>query len=625
MKDKINFESSWLMKNIKNIMCRFFKNRPSLFPANGLFTKNVFAPANSLTLENALFQAIVFVREKSLALAKLENLAEARSLESCFSGTRRFISSPRFVREKQGVNVRVERMGIVTAEKTGIVTAEQAENVPAERTEIVTAERAKNVPVERTGIVTAERAKNVPVERTGIVPAEKAENILAKRAGACSLQALRFSCYSLSRVPFSRVPLSGLSFSSFPLSCLSFFRLKMPALFVASLFFGLSCSFANAENDNTEKMRIHTKDIEVSFVDGHIALLPTEEAQNPAGNKEDEKKNKAESPTKTGGENSGKMNPSVGFHGAGNNGSESAVLENADEKSDQGINTAQPRNEETIKAGKRHENGEIRRYRLFIAVPEKPAPREGFPLVLLLDGNTTFKPAIRQAPDAVIVAIGYSTDEKKEIVKRRFYDLTSYAPADKIPLREGMEAPKTGGEREFRSIIEKKILPEIFKHLPVNRDNVTFFGHSLGGLFVMKSFLSAGNHGFATYCAADPSIWWNGHEFMEKLAAYNKPEGLKSRLLIETSGIKTHHKNVTESNKKPVKDLHSGPNGKDVSEILRKTKAVDNTFYSFSDKNHGTMLAPAIKDCLHFALSAKNFKQQKFPYKLPSTSRKEMR
>lgn len=583
-------------------MRRFFKNRPSLFPANALFTKNVFAPANSLTLENALFPENVFVREKSLALAKLENLAEARSLESCFSGTRRFISSPRFVREKQGVNVRVERMGIVTGERAGIVPAEKAGDIRAEQAENVPAERAENVPAEKTGIVPAERGENVPAKR--------AENIRAKRGGAYSLQA----------PPFSRVSLSGLSFSSFP-----FFCLKMSALFVAGLFFGLSCGFANVTNENTEKMRIHTKDIDVSFVDGHIALLPPEAAKIPAGNKQDEKENKAESPTKTGGENSGKMNPSVGFHGAGNNGSESAVLENADEKSDQGINTAQPRNEETIKAGKKHENSEIRRYRLFIAVPEKPAPREGFPLVLLLDGNTTFKPAIKQAPDAVIVAIGYSTDEKKEIVKRRFYDLTSYAPADKIPLREGMEAPKTGGEEEFRSLIENRILPEIFKHLPVDRNNITLFGHSLGGLFVMKSFLSAESHGFSTYCAADPSIWWNSHEFMEKLAAYNKPEGFKSRLLIETSGIKTHHKNVTESNKKPVKDLHSGPNGKDVSEILRKTKAVDNTFYSFSDKNHGTMLSPAIKDCLHFALGAKNFKQQKFPYKLPSTSRKEMR
>ena len=614
MKDRINFESSWLMKNIKTIMRRFFKNRPSLFPANALFTKNVFASANSLTPENALFPENVFVREKSLALAKLESLAEAGSLESCFSGTRRFISSPRFVREKQGVNVRVERMGIVPAEKTGIVTAEQAENVPVERTEIVTAERAKNVLAEKTGIVTAEKAGDIRVER----------------AGACKLQALPlsrfpFSRVPFSRVPFSRVPLSGLSFSSFPFFCLSFFRLKMPALFVASLFFGLSCSFANAENENTEKMRIHTKDIEVSFVDGHIALLPTEEAKIPAANKQDEKENNTESLTKTGREKSDELKTSDGFNGADSHASGGVVSENAHEKSAQGTNTAQATNEETNKAGKGSENGEIRRYRLFIAVPEKQAPREGFPLVLLLDGNTTFKPAIEEAPDAVIVAIGYPTDEKKEIVKRRFYDLTSYAPADKIPLREGMEAPKTGGEKEFRSIIEKKILPEIFKHLPVNRDNVTFFGHSLGGLFVMKSFLSAGNHGFATYCAADPSIWWNGHEFMEKLAAYNKPEGLKSRLLIETSGIKTHHKNVTEPNKKPVKDLHSGPNGKDVSEILRKTKAVDNTFYSFSDKNHGTMLAPAIKDCLQFALNAKNFKTQKSPHKLPSTSRKEMR
>ncbi len=558
------------MKNIKTIMCRFFKNRPSLFPANALFTKNVFAPANSLTPENALFPENVFVREKSLVLAKLESLAEAGSLESCFSGTRRFISSPRFVREKQGVNVRVERMGIVTAEKTGIVTAEQAENVPV----------------------------------------EKAGDIRAERAGACSLQALPFS-----RVPLSCVPLSGLSFSSFPFFCLSLSRLKMPALFVASLFFGLffglSCGFANAENDNTEKMRIHTKDIEVSFVDGHIALLPPEAAKIPTINKQDEKENNTESLTKTGGEKSDELKTSDGFNGADSHASGGVVSENAHEKSAQGTNTAQATNEETDKAGKGSKNDEIRHYRLFIAVPEKQAPKEGFPLVLLLDGNTTFKPAIEDAPDAVIVAIGYPGQEKKEIVKRRFYDLTSYAPADKIPLRAGMEAPKTGGEKEFRSIIEKKILPEILMELPVNRDNVTFFGHSLGGLFVMKSFLSAGSHGFSTYCAADPSIWWNGHEFMEKLAAYNKPEGLKTRLLIETSGIKTHHKSVTEPNKKPVKDLHSGPNGKDVSEILRKTKTVENTFYSFSDKNHGTMLAPAIKDCLQFALNAKNFKPQR--------------
>ena len=441
--------------------------------------------------------------------------------------------------------------------------------------------------------------------RPSLFPAERGENVPAQRGGAYSLQAPPFS--------------------SFP-----FFCLKMSALFVASLFFslffGLSCSFANAGNDNTEKMRILTKDIEVSFVDGHIALLPPGgEAQNSAVNKQDEKENNTESLTKTGGENSDNVKTSDGFNGADSHASGGVVSENAHEKSAQGTNTARATNEETNKAGKSSKNDGIRRYRLFIAVPEKQAPRKGFPLVLLLDGNTTFKPAIEDAPDAVIVAIGYPGDEKKEIVKRRFYDLTSYAPADKIPLREGMEAPKTGGEKEFRSLIENRILPEIFKHLPVNRDNVTFFGHSLGGLFVMKSFLSAKRHGFATYCAADPSIWWNGHEFMEKLAAYNKPEGLKTRLLIETSGIKTHHKSVTEPNKKPVKDLHSGPNGKDVSEILRKTKAVENTFYSFSDKNHGTMVSPAIKDCLHFSMNAKNFKPQKSPHKLPSTSRKEMR
>lgn len=250
-------------------------------------------------------------------------------------------------------------------------------------------------------------------------------------------------------------------------------------------------------------------------------------------------------------------------------------------------------------------NKQGKTFRLFIAKPDKTPPVEGWPLVILLDGNVTFDMAKALHPQAVLLGIGYPTGERSEIVGRRFYDLTSFAPQNKIPLREGTKPPKTGGEKDFRRFIVDDVLPVIAKDYPVNGKKITLYGHSLGGLFVMNTLLSQDHAKFHTYCAADPSIWWNGHEFITTLQNYKKHDSFNPQLLIETSALKTHHNDVTQS-KKRITDLRSGPNGQNVSQILAEQKGIANAFFRFDDKNHGTMIAPSIKDCLAFSLDGKN-------------------
>lgn len=245
-------------------------------------------------------------------------------------------------------------------------------------------------------------------------------------------------------------------------------------------------------------------------------------------------------------------------------------------------------------------------YRLFIATPDKTPPQDGWPLIVLLDGNVTFDMAKALHPDAVLLGLGYPTNEKSTIVKRRFFDLTRFAEADKIPLKDGMMPPKTGGEKDFRRFLVDDVLPMVKHDYPVNAKNITLYGHSLSGLFVMNTLVSQDHGGFRTYCAADPSIWWNGHEFIATLQNYKKPDSFNPQLLIEISGLTTHHAQMNDNEKKRVADLRSGPNGQNVWQILKNQKAIAGAFFRFDDKNHGTMIAPSIDDCLAFSLDGKN-------------------
>ncbi|MBO9204308.1 MULTISPECIES: alpha/beta hydrolase-fold protein [Niastella] len=76
---------------------------------------------------------------------------------------------------------------------------------------------------------------------------------------------------------------------------------------------------------------------------------------------------------------------------------------------------------------------------------------------------------------------------------------------------------KTGGAASFLSFVKKELIPYINKKYKGSNDGNVLYGGSLGGLFVMYTFLNDPAL-FASYIAIDPSFWWDNY-LLTKTAA----------------------------------------------------------------------------------------------------------
>ena len=160
-----------------------------------------------------------------------------------------------------------------------------------------------------------------------------------------------------------------------------------------------------------------------------------------------------------------------------------------------------------------------RAYRIFVAVPDAPAPEGGFPVLYLLDGDLHFPPAAHYARfgalggelrAAVIVGIGY-TGEPAEAMLARFTELSLPASAAWIAglafTIPGLVAENTGGIDGFLAMIETELKPAIATLGSIDAANQSLFGHSLGGLAVLRALFTA-PAAYRTFIASSPSIWW---------------------------------------------------------------------------------------------------------------------
>lgn len=248
-------------------------------------------------------------------------------------------------------------------------------------------------------------------------------------------------------------------------------------------------------------------------------------------------------------------------------------------------------------------------YRIFTAMPAGETSAAGLSVVYLIDGNTTFPiardamagdPAMR----AVLVGIGYPTDDRGEIVALRYFDLTPQTPADLIPLAPGASPPKTGNREAFLSFIETELKPRIEREFPVDRARQALFGHSLGGLFALHVLFTR-PEAFEIYVAADPSIWWNGRSILVEQADFIEKRQQKAagrRLLIETSGKHAMRPGTDAAAADRLKALRGGPGGRAVHEALGAVPGLERAFRAFPEESHGSMVPLAVADALHFAL-----------------------
>ena len=211
------------------------------------------------------------------------------------------------------------------------------------------------------------------------------------------------------------------------------------------------------------------------------------------------------------------------------------------------------------------------RYSIDIALPDVPQPPMGYPVIYVLDGDFYFGSmaeaarVIGNAPQAIVVGIGYPHDPvwtaavlakhrplpaifatvppfDAALELERMYDMS--LPLNETQLKDiaargvPLKATDVGGMDDFLKIIETEVKPRVYALALVDRGNQVLFGHSLGGLAVLKALFSEPK-AFRTFVAASPSIWWGDKEVLRKEANFaNRVSAgeVVSRVLITVGG-----------------------------------------------------------------------------------------
>lgn len=141
-------------------------------------------------------------------------------------------------------------------------------------------------------------------------------------------------------------------------------------------------------------------------------------------------------------------------------------------------------------------------YKIFIAIPLKHSPKNGYKVLYMLDANKQFpmllnvyKP-LKDTP--IIVGIGYPINLDYDVAART---------RDFTPKALGEKYAKGGGAENFYQFIEYTLKPFIEKSYRIDSSKQIFFGHSFGGLFGMYTMFYH-TQAFSDYILASPSLWW---------------------------------------------------------------------------------------------------------------------
>jgi predicted alpha/beta superfamily hydrolase len=76
-----------------------------------------------------------------------------------------------------------------------------------------------------------------------------------------------------------------------------------------------------------------------------------------------------------------------------------------------------------------------------------------------------------------------------------------------------------GGADRFIEVIQREIKPRVASLAHLNATKSTLVGHSLGGLFVLRTLFRHPEY-FASYVALSPSIWWEDRVVLRDEAAF---------------------------------------------------------------------------------------------------------
>lgn len=236
-------------------------------------------------------------------------------------------------------------------------------------------------------------------------------------------------------------------------------------------------------------------------------------------------------------------------------------------------------------------------WRIFLGLPAVPPPATGYSALVALDGNASFpalwhlREQIAPQQPVMLVGIGYPVETRNDTT-RRWFDLTSPGKQP-VPAQPGLRGPgdrPTGGQDAFLTMIADALLPLLRRDHQVDISALTFFGHSLGGLFVLHTLFTRPGL-FARYAAADASTWWNAGEALREAAAFR-------------GGVLAAGGRLDPA--RPLLVANSGDRRPPILDALADLPGLDLIHRPHPDESHGSLIGPAAADALALHLGLRS-------------------
>ena len=259
-------------------------------------------------------------------------------------------------------------------------------------------------------------------------------------------------------------------------------------------------------------------------------------------------------------------------------------------------------------------------WRIFLRIPEGPAPAAGWPALMLLDANAVMGiatdalrvqaayPAGTGIRQAVLVGIGYPTEAAYDSV-RRSWDYSPPPGRGYSPHTPGGPEVRTGGADAFLAFIEDELKPWLAARVPLDPARQAIFGHSFGGLFALYAMF-ARPRAFTHWIAMSPTIYWEDYVLLQserRFAALPAEQRGAPRLLMGAGEYE--HRLAPCQEARPdaagrLERLRRGrhiENAREMAERLRPL-GVATVVEDFPGETHMSILPPAVNRAIRFAL-----------------------
>jgi len=190
-------------------------------------------------------------------------------------------------------------------------------------------------------------------------------------------------------------------------------------------------------------------------------------------------------------------------------------------------------------------------FRIFVAKPVVVDPDKKYPVIYVLDGNAFFAAAMDaqrmmtmggEIPPAFVVGIGYAVDTGfGTTMGKRYRDYTptvgrEVEAALKVQFDPAGEVDAGGGPA-FLKFLREELKPAMEAAYPVDSEDATIGGASLGGLYPAWVLLTQPDT-FQRYVLISPSIWWNQEEVWQwEAQCSDAHDDLNAQVFVTAGGL----------------------------------------------------------------------------------------